>query len=167
MNNTFNEWIRELNGYLQALERLCGNGYFFGANTYEADKDIDSKLSEILDSLATKEEYAFKGKSEITNKSLISEMEQFIFNGILDRKNMVNDSARSFSTKMIVEDINEYYGLASTSINKEGVFHPLIKGPVFKLNIENVKIKKSLFYVVQIENNFVLTHFYQKLTSET
>jgi hypothetical protein len=50
---------------------------------------------------------------------------------------MPSDNARQYATKMLTEDINEYYGLPSVELNYEGVFHPLISNDVYLLNIRN------------------------------
>lgn len=51
----------------------------------------------------------------------------YIFNGLLDRDNMPNDKARNYVTKILTYDINEYFGLVSTTEN----------GEFYRLNIKN------------------------------
>lgn len=67
--------------------------------------------------------------------------------------------ARSHVGRSVIWDINEFYGLASTNMNSEGVFHPLISGPVYRLNIISDRFTSSLFFLVKIEDMHVLAYF--------
>ena len=75
---------------------------------------------------------------------------------------MVSEEARKYTTKMLIKDINEHYGLISTSLNENGIFHPLLKNEINILKIFNVNHERSLYFLVQIENVFVLTAFVKK-----
>ena len=107
---------------------------------------------------------SFSFISSTSSKFLFEEMEDFIFNGVLDRSTMVSEEARKYTTKMLIEDINEYYGLLSTSLNVNGVFHPLLRNEIFSLNIRNIKHERALYFLVQIENVYVLTAFIKKVS---
>lgn len=159
MNPTFELHIAELNGYLNSLRRLCGNCFFFGAQAYAAEQDIDAFAKSLVDSWSENGDYCYEGRSIIEWDELSEAIESMILHGILDRKTMPNDTARAYVSKMLVEDINEYYGLASTSLDDNGVFHPLIQGPVYKLNISGRSQEKTLYYLVKIGRYYVFTHF--------
>ena len=160
--------INGLQGYLQCIKRLCANGYVFGAVSYKANSDIDEFISGLVrywsegDDVVEPSNFEYCGKELISYEILLSKIEGFIFNGILDRRNMPNDNARQYMTKMLTEDINEYYGLLSVELNNDGVFHPLISNDVYLLNIRNEIYSQSFYYIVKIENVFVVTHFAQK-----
>jgi hypothetical protein len=47
-------------------------------------------------------------------RTLISEIEKYIINGIRDRENMPSEKRKTTLQKMTLEDINEYYGVVST-----------------------------------------------------
>ena len=49
------------------------------------------------------------------------------------------------------------------TINENGVFHPLIGSEVYRLDIQNKKYEKAFFYIVKIENIYVLTNFCKKV----
>ena len=63
------------------------------------------------------------------------------------------------SKEVIVSDINEYYGLLSTELNNKGVFHPLYANDVYELKINNVRHMEAFYFVVKVEDVYVLTHF--------
>jgi hypothetical protein len=167
-----NPYLNQLDGYLKCLSRLCANRYSFGVTSYEAIGDIDSLVYELVnlwgqgDEYIEKSEYQYKGKEIIDYQQLCKEVEKYIFNGLLNRKDMTSDDARNYATRMLIEDINEYYGLVSTTINENGVFHPLIRSEVYRLDIQNKKYEKAFFYIVKIENIYVLTNFCKNVITE-
>ena len=58
---------------------------------------------------------------------------------------------------MTIENINEYYGLASSTENRDGVFHPLIMGPIYNLCIQGKDESNYFYFLVKIDKFFVLT----------
>ena len=89
----------------------------------------------------------------------VHDFQSYIFNGCINQEALTNQGAFEYATRTLIDDINESYGLVSTSLNKEGVFHPLITGPLYMLSISNNKNEKCLYYVVKIESMYVLTYF--------
>ena len=157
-----NENINELRGYLKCLQRLCSNGYVFGASCYEANQDVDSLANELVSIWGRGDDYVYCGKAIIDSKELFNEIQSFIFNGILSYKNMPDSKSKEYSKQILLEDINEYYGLASVLLNENGVFHPLLSNDVYVLDIKNKIFEKALYYIVKIESIYVLTHFIKK-----
>ena len=157
--NNFKYYIAELNGYLQSLRRLRGFGYCFSAHTYDLKVDIDQFAKETLCKWDESGAYKYLGKSLIEYRNLEDRITGIIFGGALNLENVNNEKSKKNIKKMVIEDINEYYGLASTSLDTKGHFHPLITGPVYELNIENSNFTSIFFYIVQIGKYYVLTGF--------
>jgi len=159
--------IDELRGYLKSLHRLASANYAFGVALYDANCEIDILAAELVRTWSIGDEYSdpgtyeYFGNERIEYSQLCQEQLKYIFNGLLDFKRMDSDDEIRYSKKIILEDINEYYGLLSTSLNEDGAFHPLISGDVFQLDIRNSRYAKSFFYIVKIETYYVLTYFSQ------
>jgi hypothetical protein len=172
MNHIENLYIDEFRGYLKCLSRLCANEYVFGASCFEAKQDIDVFAKELVEFWGQGDEYIepsnyeYFGSTLIESPQLFQEIESFIFNGILERESMPNQAAKEYAERMLTEDINEYYGLVSVSLNEEGVFHPLLSNNVYTLNIQNKNHERALYFIVKIENVYVLTHFLKKANHE-
>lgn len=168
MNQEPNEIVSALDGYLKCIYRLCANNYVFTAGCYKADCDIETFCQKIVSFMSAGDEYIeptkykYNGYSEIDSKKLFGIIEDYVFNGLIDLEKMPNDDSRHYAKRMLIEDINEYYGLISTSSNKDGEFHPLLSGGVYQLNITCEKYSKSFYYIKKIEDVYVLTSFLQK-----
>ena len=172
MKHISNHHINEFRGYLKCIARLCAEENSFGVAAYEADNDIDVFVSQLVEFWGRGDEYVesslyeYLGHEKIESAELFKEIEKFIFNGLLDRENMPSEAAKNYATKIITEDINEYYGLVSVSLNEEGVFHPLLSNELYLLKIRNSKFQKRLYFIVQIENIYVLTSFLKQASHE-
>ncbi|WP_444936246.1 hypothetical protein ACJJIW_20785 [Microbulbifer sp. JMSA004] len=135
---------------------------------YAAEQEIDFFVSELVahwsegDEYLAAKEYRFNGRVEVESDWLFKEIESYIFNGLLNKQLMPDEDARGYASKILIEDINEYYGLLSSSLNKDGVFHPLLRNPIYKLDIEVENVEKSLYFIIKIENVYVLTYFMKR-----
>lgn len=149
------QYISALDGYLKALQRFCGAGFVFGVRSYDAEDDIDNFMRNIVSEWGSSNEYMYSGYEKIESKDLFCKIEELIFNGIISKDGF---QSNSFIPKGVIEDINEYYGLASTSLDELGEFHPLLKGPVYKLNIGSGSGCRGLHFLVKINKYFVITY---------
>ena len=154
--------IIELNGYLAALSRLCGNGYIFGSRAYEVSDEIDNFIIKMISGWGDKNEFEYFGRKQISYKEIENRVVEIVFRGVLDLNNLPNDNTRNYAKKMIFEDINEFYGLFSTSQDENGVFHPLVTGPVYSLDIVNKNHVAAFYYLVNIGEYYVITYFIKK-----
>jgi len=162
MNQEINIHIQSLSGYLLCLSRLCGANYSFYASSYLAEAEPAIFLKNLLanwNEIQSETNYSLNEICKIEYEDLISEISKYIFNGILKADNLAKFGSSEYIGRMLTEDITEYYGLASTGLNKHGVFHPLIGSNVYRAYIESNEFKESLYFIVKIENMFVLTHF--------
>lgn len=151
-----NNYISELRGYLKLIERLCGAKYSFGVINYSSKGGVDRALHEFNSNLNKGLKY--DGYSLIEYEELILKIETMIFNGFLNRNKIQNEKVRSYMSGIIIEDINEYYGLASTSTDKNNIFHPLIEGPVYQISVFNPRSAEAIYYLVKISDSYVLTY---------
>lgn len=78
---------------------------------------------------------------------------------LFDAKDSHKKNTQKYLNNKLLYDLNEFYGLMSTSINFDGVFHPLIKGPVYKLDISCDRYEHSLNFLVKIEHMYVVTYY--------
>ena len=62
---------------------------------------------------------------------------------------------------MLVDDIVEYYGIASTSLNPKGCWNPLLSNGALEISIKSEsRFHESLVYfLVEIEDQAILTGF--------
>ncbi len=165
MNQEANVHIQSLNGYLLCLSRLCGSNYSFFASSYLAESELDIFLSNLIakwNEIESEANFSISKICKIEYKDLISEISGYIFNGVISSENIAEIGTTNYIGRMLTEDISEYYGLTSTGINKHGVFHPLIGSNVYRVHVKSNVFEESLYFVVRIENIFVLTCFGRK-----
>jgi len=161
-----------LNGYLSCLSRLCGPGYAFNVNMFEANSDVDtfvtSKIEEwkVGDEYYSGTAYEYSGKSKIGFEEICNRLAGYIFNGFLQEMAPPNSTVYKQLKRVLIDDLNEYYGLISTTLNYDGVFHPLISGPVFEIYLTSVKYEQLFCFLVKIENYYVLSIFTKRAGSE-
>lgn len=154
-----------LNGYLNCLSRLCGPGYSFNVNMFEVESDVDAfiatKIEEwkIGDEYCSGTEYNYSGKYKIEFNEICDRLAGYIFNGLLKNSIPPDSTVYEQFKRVFIEDINEYYGLISTTLNYDGVFHPLIRGPVFEIALTSVKHENIFCFLVKIESFYVLSIF--------
>ena len=131
------KYVFELHGYLKALQRLCGTNYAFGARFYSKKEDLDTFGQKISEKKLKYE--------EADHVSIFKNIESMVFNGFLAKEHVPNERAWNYLTKVIIEDINEYFGLVSLALNEDGISHPLLNGIIYKnstlifLNLRNYR----------------------------
>ena len=135
---TFKIYVYELNGYLKALERLCGRAYVFGANYFPAKSTIDEDINKFINKWDRKINKANKfdrkiklltylERVDISYNELMKDVESIIFDGFLNRDRLKSEDEYMYISKTIFEDIEEYYGLISTAINSHGISIHLLR----------------------------------------
>lgn len=96
-------------------------------------------------------------------KTVSNEIYRFVLNGMLNSDKFPNAHSFEYFKKELLENINEYYGLASTSEGEKSMFHPLIKGPIFRLKMNGCTEKNGFFFLVSIESYVIFTCFRRKV----
>ena len=135
---TFKIHVYELNGYLKAIERLCGRAYVFGANYFPAKSTIDEDINKFINKWDRKINKANKfdrkiklltylERVDISYNELMKDVESIIFDGFLNRDRLKSEDEYMYISKTIFEDIEEYYGLISTAINSHGISIHLLR----------------------------------------
>ena len=139
--------INNLNGYLHSLRRLSGNKCDFWAECVEIDSDIDNAI----------DKYFSKLKSDCkvlkTEKIDYSTVENLLNNLVFSNLTIRDDNL----IKLLAWDIVEYYGLASTALDSEGEFNPLVSNGAIKISVQSDFYESCVYYVVQIANFAVVT----------
>ena len=119
--------INNLNGYLHSLRRLSGNKCDFWAECVEIDSDIDNAI----------DKYFSKLKSDCkvlkTEKIDYSTVENLLNNLVFSNLTIRDDNL----IKLLAWDIVEYYGLASTALDSEGEFNPLVSNGAIKISVQS------------------------------
>lgn len=152
------KYVAELNGYLKSLQLLNGPNYKFGVHGFEFDGDIES----FLKSLNFRVSYSKFEMIDFEEAKL--KFFHFTLNGLISPCRFSSEDFFKYYSEMMFEDVNEYYGLVAVSQNKRGVFHPLIKGPIYQLHVDNGDYQTDYFsFLVRIENFFILTHLKKPL----
>ena len=149
-------YISELKGYLKALQHICGSSFNFGVTC----SSFEGEINEFLKSKDQK--YHVETSSIIDFKIIKHEVYRFVLNGMIAPQKFPNKQVLDYYKDLLIESINEYYGLASTTENNKGVFHPIITGPVYRLYLKDEDVSKSFFFLVKIENYMVVTYFREK-----
>ena len=157
--------INELNGYLKCLARLSLKKCFFGSLAFESELEMDDfcrllaiKWSE-RGELITPNEHSYLGLSLIESESLFREIERFILIGALNENSLDSNEISEYLRMTLIEDINEYYGLLSTSLDEQGEFHPLLSGNVFSVHFKSSRYSDSFHFIKRIGKYYILTYF--------
>ena len=150
---SLHRYLSELNGYLKAIQHLNGPAYSFGVKWFYLEDGFNGFIHNY------DHKYNFSKSTAIEFKEIKERILGFALNGMLDQEKFSGEKALNYYKEMIIEDINEYYGLASSSENSAGVFHPLVKGPVYRLDIDGKDQSSYFYFLIRIENIFVLTYF--------
>src|SRR5437868_3511711 len=113
------KYIYELNGYLNALAKMIGSECAFGSIVSSEETDIEKEIQQKI--LCHDNNVNFS----VISYPLLRETIGGIV-GLLGSK--IGEGNSKYIEDLscrIMDDINEYCGLFSTSINNEGIFYPL------------------------------------------
>ncbi len=139
--------VNNLNGYLHSLRRLSGNKCDFWAESVEIESDIDNTIDKYFSKLESNNK-ALK-KEEIDYSTVEKLLKDLVFSNL----NVRDDNL----IKLFAWDIVEYYGLASTALDPEGGFNPLVSNGAIKVSVQSDFYESCVYYVVQIANFAVVT----------
>lgn len=156
--------LSELTGYLKALERMCGSNYIFGVSELPQGEIGAESIRQFIFGINSNALY-FGGTEELGYSDFIVRLEKILFNGLLSKDRFSEKLWVRFST-VIKDDIDEYFGLISTSINSNGVFYPLKKNLLNRIVTSADDDENNLFLVVEIEEHKFLCYFYRKNKKE-
>ncbi|WPD23363.1 MAG: hypothetical protein SD837_02120 [Candidatus Electrothrix scaldis] len=163
--------IMMLRGYLSCMATLCGQNFSFAVSSFKDSRKIDIFVSELVrewskgDEYIEPSEYTYGGKEIIDYHTARTAVAEFVFNGQLKNIHSETEAEGTVGGKLLWR-LFEYYGLASTSLNPSGIFHPLVHGPVYRLAIRNDEHMRALYLLVEIEDMYVLTSFCEWCVSE-
>jgi len=139
-----------LNGYLSSIRRLAYNNCDYWAVHLTIDTDVEIEISN----------YFLKydiPKEVIEIKKIGYDVVKTFFDKFIVEQ--LKDNTENQVT-MLIDDIVEYYGLASTTLNPEGVWNPLLEGALEITVKDESNVHESLVYfLVEIEDQAILTGF--------
>ena len=140
------EIVDNLNGYFQALRRLSLNTCDFWADAV----DVNGTLNNAIDDYISKiDEVTLIEKKDVTCREVEELYKEFIFSNM----NMDSDDI----IKLFSWDIVEYYGLASTIIDPNGDFNPLVSNGAIQLSVSSIFHSSHVYYVVEIGTQEIIT----------
>lgn len=156
---SYEYYVGELNGYLKALGRVCGPRHSFGV---KAERHGGRSISDFVQHiLAERNKYhseVYVDQEVINRDQLFDRIESMIFGGQMRNLKPNKNTGDDYAT-VFIEDINEYFGLISTSMNKEGVFHPLLNSTVFGIEVLNEECESSFYFALGIEDLYIFVYF--------
>ena len=150
------KYIFELNGYLKALQALNGPRYQFGSRAHHFEGNAELYINEIMKK-GTIVNYSATNYEEIGQRIL-----KFSLNGMMSKSRVSNEKELHYYTSEILENINEYYGLASTASGQKEILHPLITGPVFSIELKGKELGSYFCFIVGIGEYVVQTFMARK-----
>lgn len=134
-------YVSELRGYLQSLRRLCRRQCDFHADSFLVKNDIHASIEEYIYKLGA--EFKFKGIKPLTYQEVESILEKHL---ILELE--VEDQN---ANELFLWDIVEYFGLASTALNPDGDFNPLVSNGALAVEVQSSHYSSGAIFVVVIE----------------
>jgi hypothetical protein len=142
--------VAALGAFLLALETVAGPEFSFFASHVLFDEDRETTLRRFIAS--------WDGGYELCRLRVIpnAELRQFLQANLYSRLPCLSPNAVS----KLDDRLNEYYGLASTMVNRNGRFHPLLNDELTEVEIWREKDNtRARGFVVGIGPYLVLTCF--------
>jgi hypothetical protein len=139
-------YVSELQGYLQSLRRLCRRQCDFHADSFLVENDIHVSIEKYINKLGS--EFRFKGIKQLTYQ----EVESILENNLILELEVENQN----TTKLFLWDIVEYFGLASTALNPNGDFNPLVSKGALAVEVHSSHYSSSTVFVVVIEKHAIV-----------
>ena len=139
--------ISHFDGYLSALRRLS-HTWIANVRQFPVSGSLDDSLSKHLGEWIEGVQYV--GKSGVTYDEVIDDLDRYI----LSRLDRLSEDQLS----LVRWDIEEYFGLIAMSVDKEADFHPLISGPVYRLQVDSPEDRER-YLAVRIADVVVVLLF--------
>ncbi len=145
--------VDELNGYLYSLRRLAKDNCDYWATHIKVKNE--GNVEQAIHQHFAKSHI----KTEVTGiKKVDYATIKKLFSKFIIEQLTTNTEDQVY---MLIWDIVEYYGIASTAVNPKGPFNPLVSEGALKITVkqEDVFHKELAYFLVQIENQAILTGF--------
>ena len=142
--------IAEMHGYLHALQRLCGPPHLFWAALAARDAEDERSLKKYFEQLAEdRERVEIRSITPIDHVHLQEILAERIYS--------VLPGVSGPALKSIDWHLTEYYGLASTTSDKDGEFHPTVSRGAFLVSLSSPQFRSCMCIAVPIKGFFVIT----------
>ena len=139
------EIIANLNGYLQSMRRLGLNQCHYSASVREIKNNFENEIEDYKTIFT--DDYQITSQKHVDFKQLEQLHHDLIY------------SKLKIHNKEIIElfewDIVEYFGLSSTSIDKDNSFHPTVSNGAIVLELKAKKFSSLIYYFVEIDKYMV------------
>jgi len=132
--------IANLNGYLQSMRRLGLNQCHYSTSVREIKNNFENEIEDYK--TIFNDDYQVSSQKHADYKQLEQLHHDLIYSKL---KIKGKDTIKLFEW-----DIVEYFGLASTSIDKERSFHPTVSNGAIVLKLKSKKFKSLVYYFVEI-----------------
>lgn len=156
---SYNKHLSEMNGYLNALQRICGSKYVFGVTevplSSEGNESIKLYIKKVKSCLAVRE------TNEFNYQELASNLNKVLYRCI-NRILMLDENRWGVLSRGILDDINEYFGLISTTLNKDGIFYPLKKNKLSLYMSNSCGEDAEIFFSVDVELHRYFFYMFKK-----
>jgi len=140
--DTIEYYEAHFDGYLSAISRLSETKIGYSCSIIKMDHGIDVAIGNMLDRWNMDAKLVSKTKLDYQESENVLKDDFYCYLTNLDQPRL----------DLIDWDIQEYFGLLSTSLNENGIFHPMVRNGGYKLNIDTggyYKKNTSLLVVVE------------------
>ena len=141
MHEDFEIYVASLSGFLNALERLTESKIILFNGYFKIEKELETSLKKYV--------LNWKDKPQLISCDIISNSE---FNAFLQKELYAKIEATENIIYNLDWQLQEHFGLVSTSLNTDGVYHPLVNGPIYLASVSTNDFTKNYVFAVQIEN---------------
>lgn len=141
--------VSELNGYLKLLQRFCKKRCDFDASALTVEGDLEGAVERYVSNLDDIVEY--RGLNKISFSDFQNIMKRFVYSNLtIQDENMV---------RLIDWDIVEYFGVASTVMDPEGDFNPIVSNGGWELDVTSNFYEACTVVLVQYDEQALILSF--------
>ena len=143
------EIVDKLDGYLHSIRRLAKDNCDYWAIHIEVEDDIEKAIRDYFAEAHIETEVV--GIKKVDYDIIEKHFDRFI------TKHLTTNTEDQIY--MLLWDIVEYYGMASTQVNPDGPFNPLVSEGALEITVKQEEPfhKELIYFLVQIENQAILT----------
>ena len=141
--------VDRLDGYLHSIRRLAKDNCDYWATHIEVEDDIEKAIHDYFSEAHIRTEVMDIKRVDYTI------IEKY-FDRFITKQLTTNTEDQIY---MLLWDIVEYYGVASTKMNPKGPFNPLVSEGALEITVKEEEPfhKELIYFLVKIENQAILT----------
>jgi hypothetical protein len=139
-------YVENLNGFFQALRRLSENRCDYWSHCLKIDSSLENAIQNYFSSM---DDVELLEMNKITYEEVEALHQKYIFSNLVNVNGNVLD--------LIKWDLVEYFGLASTAIDPDGPFNPLVSSGALLLKARSTFHGEYVYYLVRYGNKAIIT----------